>query len=137
MKKVKLKILTGFENKFWVDVESLEGVMPLWCEILKIIKDKIEPEWAELNDKFMLGHLQYLKPGETFESVLNALWDFQKSLLPENFIVDALYLQKYCIYRMKNIKKDYPFKHIACEPVLIQKFYDPATQVITITSWED
>jgi hypothetical protein len=70
-----------------------------------------------------------LKPGETFESVLEALFEFQKGLLPKDVYISFFELkgQKTICFHNSNQKNSEGFEI---------NFYDPATSVITITSWE-
>jgi hypothetical protein len=87
--------------------------------VLKIIQRKCE-RFRPKHNYFTMSCIGILKEGETFDSVLEALWEYQKSLLPDDV--------SYRIFEHSDGRK-----FIFPEKIT---FYDPATQIITITSWE-
>jgi hypothetical protein len=130
MKQVQLKIFKGFNGKVSFDVSTLQGLMPLWNNIVDIIKDKIEIEYFKETKSLLQSH-QYLNENESRETIIEALWEFQKSLLPDNYVFSSLSEDEwghdfeYCssFEEGKFSSKDYPF-------------YDPEERVITISSFE-
>jgi hypothetical protein len=117
---VRLKIAVFFDfskydkrKRVYVDIETDE-YNNLTDEIHKVLETKIDIYAS----KCSLWGLNALKPGETFESVLEALWEYQLSLIPNKYGVGVFKF----IYNENR-------EAIAC-------FYDPETRIITITSWE-
>lgn len=91
------------------------------------IRDKILIPKVENHDEYVenLDEDMFLKPNETYKSVLQALWDYQKSLLP-----DGYKMYNYMINDGIVILHGKDFRSGSTE------FYNPETRIITITDFE-
>ena len=113
MIQVKLWLaVCPFDNELYIkfDLTEVGSFQNGYRDIILLqIIDKLEKIDLE-NNKLIL------KPGETFESVLNALWDFQKSLL-------------------KSVRGNEDLDDFLIRQHDYNKFYDPSTGIITITQF--
>ena len=128
MKQVRLKIFEGFE---YTDA-GIELIIRCRESDIKERQDFYKEIIKNINHKLTTdGENVFLKPCETFESVLEALWEFQKSLLPDGYI-----LEKHT-EGINHIKKRINGRYPKIEELnIVCDFYDPASSIITITSWE-
>ena len=128
MKQVQLKIFEfslpedgknkgdNLEIKYITDV--LSQTQKLNEKIEHIITSKLN---------FIRGRF-WLKLNETYETILQALWEYQKSLLPDNYgLCERAMLnskmEENAIYHINN-------EHVKCH------FYNPETRIIIITDFE-
>ena len=118
MKQVKLWIeyCPITEQVAWVD--SSNAPVSLLLPIRAIIENRL--------DTVEGSEFIYLKPNESRESIIEALWQLQKSMLPDD-------------YRLKDNKI---LKLVGSEDFMtpeyekIATFYDPETRIITVTDFE-
>lgn len=114
-KQVQLKILEGFRNIVLFDIkyDVMESV-DLATKIGKILKNKLSE--LKPGTPFPFGRL---KATESIDTVFEALWEYQKSLV-----------EKVSINPVKLLTGKYTWQ-------VIHEFYNPDTRIITITEFEE
>lgn len=121
MKQVKLKIEEMFDNEIVTAYKTEHN--ELMQPIRMIFNRKI------YSSNISMSKLIYkLKPNESRETIIKAIWELQKSLLPQD---SYLWKDSY-IY---SEKITYAVVHTSIQKTF--EFYDPATRIITITYFEE
>jgi len=115
---VSLKIEEMFrgESDIVIDFEGQYGLM---LETEKAIRPKLE--FYSMDERSGLN-IGTLKDGESRQTIIEALWKYQKSILPKGFFLNDLEQ-----FRVNINDSHYAF---------IANYYDPETRVITITRFE-
>ncbi len=126
--------------KIWIEVCPLgeENKLIAYNDEMEKDKFKLLDKVYEVIDNFCTDDCYNddftpLKSGESRETIIQALWEYQKSLLPERCSIDEV------IYDFSEYIKDKIRIYENCsyfEP-LIHEFYNPETRIITISSFDD
>jgi hypothetical protein len=134
MKQVRLWISVcpfGDFKKIIMEFDDMSFGEEYWLlssKIHNIVRSKIKKQAPYIGD-----FCGFLKDGETYDSVLIALYEFQKGLLPEGYLIEKL-SGNYCrIFNEDNevrVEGEYGYSKVE------SYFYDPVSSIITITSWE-
>jgi hypothetical protein len=99
-------------------------------QVIKIIQRKCE-RFRPKHNYFDMSCVGILKDGETYESVLDALWEFQLSLIPD-YKPDKEFMPRHTAPR---ISDRYGGDKIS-DYFVPKDFYDPSTGIITITKFD-
>jgi hypothetical protein len=112
-------------------INFTEDLFEFWFKkIIPILHSKMELKISGVTNK----ERWTLKKGETYESVLNALWEFQKSLLPDGYhLLNMTDKKGTTIKKVNNNRYDNLIGFFD----LPEPFYDPETRIITITQFEE
>ena len=104
------------DEVFWrincdIENEILEG------QVDKVIENKCN-HFVSMDE-----HSYLVKPEETIETIIQALWKYQKSLLPDNFETKSNRLIMFYEIHNPKERKNY-------------QFYNPETGIITVCSFD-
>lgn len=127
MKQVKVWMEVCSLNNKAIFYDSTKSKKDPSCELGKKIFDLI---WDKIGvcKVFRYGKLVKLKPNESRETIIQELWEYQKSLLPD---VQGWYLQNFDRF----IANAGELIDITFGGLTIQNFYNPTTRTITITDF--
>lgn len=101
------------------------GDYKLIWEVSDIINSKcFWHDQKDIETDEIQNSIRLLKDGESRESIIKSLWEYQKSLLPEGYGMLETVIGAIIITNPDNIPD---------EPIY---FYAPALRIVTITRWE-
>jgi hypothetical protein len=123
MKQIKLKIEEMFDHRIIVDANKFNDLSD---KIANLLKTKISVYAKSIWD------LNTLKEGESRETIILALWEYQKSLLSNDWIVYLPVNNSHKKITICSRKVD-----IFGAPNQTVYFYDPDTRIITITDFKE
>jgi hypothetical protein len=128
VKQIQLKIEEMFDGRIALDqdISKIKNDQSLINDIFDIIKTKLE--WTD-NETFFIGSLN---PNESRETIIQALLEYQKSLLPNDWIINLPIKHISLFISLATNKLDI----FGC-PEHVIHFYDPETRIIKITDFEE
>ena len=119
MKSVSIKIEEFFDNFVAIDINP-KCDESLFYQVCNVIKSKIH-----LLEEFEVSEFLAMGKNESRETIIEALWEYQKSLLPNYLFLSEL-----------EGENDFTFIYDK-EGDDRGDFYNPETRIITITEFEE
>lgn len=127
--QVKVKIEDFFGSLFILQIKN--PYEPSWLslidEVYTVVGTKVQ------RDSFDTANLSayFYKDGESRPSIIKALYEYQKSLLPEGYKIVGLNKDK--------LERKISIYHNSSEmnDVELIDFYDPTSRIITVTKWTE